>query len=81
MTGVQTCALPILVVEHWSEKSRLYKGLALDAFLDDKPETVRAMLKWRQNVYIMDQPYNREVEAPRVKSVDEFLEIVEEKLG
>jgi uncharacterized HAD superfamily protein len=67
----------VIVVTDWKDKPALYDALKLDGFIDDKPETVDEMLKRNQRIYIMDQPYNKLVEAPRVKSVNEFLERVE----
>ena len=71
----------VLVVPHWSQKRALIEALRLDAYIDDKPDTVRHLLDAGLNCYIYDQPYNRHVEAPRVKSIVDYINDVEEKLG
>lgn len=74
----------VIVVNQWHEKPTLYKALHLDAFIDDKPETVTEMRKRHQNCYVMDQPYNSKVEVPegyRVHNVEEYIKHVEETLG
>lgn len=71
----------VLVVDHWHEKPALYRDLHLDAYIDDKPETVVRMISKDQNCYAFDQPWNQGILAPRVRSVEEYVATVEAKLG
>lgn len=72
----------VIVVNHWHEKPALFRDLRLDAFIDDKQETVLAMLRKGQDAYVFDQPWNREENFPnRVKSIEEYISSVEAKLG
>lgn len=64
----------VIVVDPASQKVPAYNLLRLDAFVDDKPSTVKAMLQAGQNVFIYDQPYNQGVDAPRVHSIGEYLD-------
>ncbi len=63
----------VLVADQPSKKIPLALNLGIDAFVDDKPSTVKSMRNAGILAYILDQPYNQDVEDPRVKSVDEFL--------
>lgn len=63
----------VLVADLPSQKIPLALNLGIDAFVDDKPSTIKSMRNAGLSAYIFDQPYNGEVEDPRVKSVDEFL--------
>lgn len=77
----------VLVVSHWYEKAGVYKALKLDAFVDDKFQTVEAMVERGQNAYMYDQPWNKFTLNPvltfgrRVKSIEEYVKRVEEELG
>src|SRR5258707_517829 len=66
----------VLVVDPASRKIPIAKALDLDAFVDDKPSTVLMMRDAGIKTYVYDQPYNRTVDGPRVKNVNEFLEVV-----
>lgn len=71
----------VLLAPRWFSKPDLYKALALDAHIDDKPETIQKMRARGQNAWILDQPYNRHVHAERVATVADFIRGVEEQLG
>lgn len=72
----------VLVVNHWHEKPELYRACRLDAFIDDKPETVSSMLRKGQNAYIYDQPWNREFNFPnRAKTITDYIKSVEATCG
>lgn len=69
----------VLVVNRWHDKERLVKHLHLDAFIDDKVETVKQMREHGHNCYVFDQPWNRvaELQDRRVKSIVEFISALE----
>jgi uncharacterized protein len=71
----------VLVVKHATEKYKLFRDLHLDAYIEDKPSTIEQMQDHNQNVFIYDQPYNQGVLGQRVKTVGEYLRIVEETCG
>lgn len=58
------------------DKIPIINSLELDAYIDDKPETVeQACADTKARIYLMDRPYNREVKVgERVGSVREMLE-------
>jgi uncharacterized HAD superfamily protein len=67
----------VLVVNHWHEKSALYRDLKLDAFIDDKVDTVQQFRKHKQNCYVYAQPWNRKITDKRVTSMQHFFDEVE----
>lgn len=73
----------VIVVDHWYEKAPLYKHLHLDAYIDDKGLTVDRMSQLGQNIYVFDQDWNRDCSkvVPRVKTIREYIQKVEEQLG
>jgi uncharacterized HAD superfamily protein len=71
----------VLVVPHYSLKLPLMQALKLDSFIDDKVETVEMLRAVDINCYIYDQPYNQKVEAPRVKSILDYIKNVEDRFG
>lgn len=71
----------VLVVPHWSQKAELIHALKLDAFIDDKPDTVNHLRSTGFNCYIYNQPYNQAVDAPRVSKILDYVTDVEAKLG
>lgn len=68
----------VLVVANWRDKPALIKALKLDAFLDDKMESVENMVySHGLNALLLDQPWNASADVNRVYSVSEFFEKVE----
>lgn len=69
----------VLVVPHWHDKERLVKYLNLDAFIDDKAETVQQMRQHGHNCYVFDQPWNQvsALSDKRVFSMEQFFEDIE----
>lgn len=67
----------VLVVDHPTEKIPIAKSLNLNAFIDDKPSTVKQMREAGIHTFVLDQPYNKDVPDPRVPNVDEFILAVE----
>lgn len=59
-----------------SKKSEMYKQLKLDAMIDDAPENFLELNEAGANVWLLDQPYNKEVGTKsRVKSVFEYFDM------
>lgn len=57
------------------EKREFIEALKLDFYVDDHPETVFNLIKdgVQAKCYVFDQPWNRDVKAPRIKSLEELL--------
>jgi hypothetical protein len=72
--------VPIIV---GANKGEICKALRLDYYIDDSPEMVldvhRKCLNFTKT-YIMDYPYNRNLNLPRVNNLREFFETVTEDL-
>lgn len=59
------------------DKRRACSGLRIEAFLDDSPDVVDEFDGYKMQAYILDRPWNREVNGHRrVTSVGEFLDKV-----
>jgi 5'(3')-deoxyribonucleotidase len=72
----------VIVTDSGKEKSALYTILKLDAFIDDKVDTVEHMRANACNCYVFNQPWNvGRIDEPRVTLVNDYLKDVEEKLG
>lgn len=71
----------VIVVDSGKYKVDIYNALRLDAFVDDRVDTVNHMRSHQQNCYVFDQPWNKACEAPRVYSVKEYIETVEKQFG
>lgn len=65
----------VIVVDPASKKVQIAKALDIDAFVEDKPSTVKLLRDAGIKTYVFDQPYNRDLEGPRVYTVNEFLEV------
>jgi uncharacterized HAD superfamily protein len=67
----------VIVVPDPSLKAAVAKALQIEAFIDDKPETVLEMHDAGIRSYLRKQPYNNHREYPEgvrvVASLDEFL--------
>ena len=67
----------VLIAPDPSSKGRLAAGLALDMFIDDRPENVAAVVAEspKTRCFLVDQPYNRHSEiegVTRVSGLSEF---------
>lgn len=49
----------VLIAEHAEAKGHLARGLALDVFIDDKPDNIDAITHADCVCYLVDRPYNR----------------------
>lgn len=50
-------------------------------FLDDSPSHVEAFIKAKiPNSYVMDRPWNKNIDLPRIKTYDEFYNVFSKKL-
>lgn len=62
------------VTDAGEKKDYIQLVLGLDFFLDDLPKTVEALQRVDGlHPYLLDWPYNRDADLPRVHSVDEYL--------
>ena len=67
--------IPVADSQH---KAAVIQALQLPFFLDDYAVTVESLQSLPgTKTYVLDQPWNRHVELPRVASVAEYLKIVE----
>ncbi len=64
------------------EKGSKAKELKLDFFIDDKPHHVVEVLKscFKTKAYLLHKPYNASEELPRVFSLKEFLNNIENEI-
>jgi hypothetical protein len=74
-TWLRDLGIEIPTVLIAGDKTPIINSLELDAYIDDKPETVeQAVAQTKARVYLMNRPYNQEVGVgTRVRSVSEML--------
>lgn len=64
----------VLQVEDSKHKADLFRGLKINFMLDDYAPTVESLNNIEgMHAYVLDQPWNRYANLPRVSSVDEYL--------
>jgi uncharacterized HAD superfamily protein len=68
----------VVRVDYSKDKLNAIKILQCEYFLDDHPDTFVSCYNEGINIYLMDAPYNRHVDAGnrRISSVEEYLEII-----
>jgi len=57
------------------EKITTIQDLQLDYYFDDKPAVLQTLKETDTEVYIIDQPYNQEVEGKRIKKWEELKKV------
>lgn len=75
LSTYQVAVEGVLHVNSPEEKVEWVNALKLDYFVDDHPRTVMDMIPHAPGTqcYVFDQPWNRDVEAPRIRSLEELL--------
>ncbi len=84
----------VLIADSALDKGRIAEGLALEVFIDDKPENCLAVNTAmntitfngvnvqvgpnRTQVYVVDRPYNQELEHLNIRRVPSALAVLEE---
>lgn len=65
----------VLHVNKPEEKREFIETLKLNYYVDDHPETVFNLIQdgVQAKCYVFDQPWNQDVKAPRIKSLEEWL--------
>jgi uncharacterized protein len=59
------------------EKITIIKKLALDYYVDDKPDVLDTLLKeTKTKVFVKNQSYNQHVQLPRISELSEIKEII-----
>ena len=67
----------VLPVARAAHKTQIAEGLGLEFFIDDYTPTVESLQAVKGlKAYLLDRPYNQNIDLPRVKSMYEFLEKV-----
>ena len=78
MTGVQTCALPILSIGRFDSKVSAAKELGIEAFLDDKFENYVELNEAGIECYLYSASHNLKYgNVPnRVDTIDQFNRLI-----
>jgi uncharacterized HAD superfamily protein len=71
----------VIVVPSGKHKAPLYDALHLDAFIEDRVDTIEDMISKGRLCYVFDQPWNQRTTALRVSNVEQYVEDVEDKVG
>ncbi|MGP7816274.1 5' nucleotidase, NT5C type [Niallia sp. 01092] len=61
------------------EKIHVIHRLELDYYFDDKPAVLHTLLDTSINVYVKDQPYNKELNINRIKDWSELPQLLKQK--